>query len=229
MASATKLVILMHPHEARKVKAGTGRFAALSFADAEIIEGVGFDADPRLDALLADPAYAPFLLYPGAGARDLSAGGLTAADLGGRRLLVILLDATWALARKMLTLSPRLQRLPRLMFTPAAKSRWIIKQQPDELCLSTLEAVHELMSALDAAGLDRYERPDQLLAAFAAMQAFQLACAADPAKRSYRQRGFKDPAERRPTRRKRGGGARLFFRDKPGAGVPPAPPPTAAD
>ena len=212
MRSATKLVFLMHPHEVRKVKCGTGRLAALSFEDAEIIVGVGFDEDPRVAALLADPSYAPMLLYPGPSSRDLSRGGLARDDLGGRRLLVFLIDATWPLAKKMLRESPVLQSLPRLMFTPVAKSRWLIKRQPDELCLSTIEAVHELMSALERAGLDRYERPDQLIAAFMAMQEYQLACAADPEKRSRRRRPYAGAAERgKPIR---GRNARsVFFRD----------------
>ena len=214
MPSATKFLFLMHPHEVRKVKAGTGRFTALSFKDAEIVVGVEFDGDPRVRALLSDPAYRPMLLYPGAGARDLSSGGLGPDDLEGKRLLVILLDATWSLAKKMLKLSPSLQALPRLMFTPTAKSRWIIKQQPSELCLSTLEATHELMLALEKAGLDRYERPDQLLAVFKAMQDFQLACAADPEKASYRNSSVRQK-ERKPTRQSPKAQRRIFFRDKP--------------
>ncbi len=216
MDCATKLVFLMHPHEVKKVKAGTGRFAALSFRDAEIIEGIAFDDHPRLRALLSDPVYAPMLLYPGSGARDLGSGGLRPEELGGKRLLVILVDATWPLAKKMLRLSPVLQALPRLMFNPTARSRWVIKQQPDELCLSTLEATHELMLALEGAGLDRYERPGQLLAVFQAMQDFQVACANDPDRRSYRQGPYKGSAERKRTRR--GPNARnVFFRDSPAA------------
>jgi DTW domain-containing protein YfiP len=215
MRSAVKLVFLMHPHEVKKVKCGTGRLAALSFEDAEIIDGVGFDADPRVEALLSNPSYAPMLLYPGPSSRDLSSGGLTKEDLGGRRLLVFLVDATWPLAKKMLRSSRRLQALPRLMFTPRSRSRWLIKQQPDELCLSTIEAVHELMLALEKAGLDEYERPEQLISAFMAMQEYQLACAADPDKRSYRQRPYKGVAERK--RALRGKNARsVFFRDPSG-------------
>lgn len=218
MKCRTKLVILMHPHEIRHVKANTGRLAALSFEDAEILAGVEFDRNERLRELLADEAFVPMLLYPGAGSRNLSEGALAPDELGGRRLLVVLLDATWPLARKMLRLSPSLQSLPRLMFTPRERSRWVIKRQPHELCLSTLEAVHELMTALDSAGLDRYERPGQLLAAFEAMQALQIERAADPGSSGYRRnpdraRSARDafesgrPSDIRP--KSRG----LFFKD----------------
>jgi DTW domain-containing protein len=98
------------------------------------------------------------------------------------------------------------------MFTPTAKSRWLIKQQPDELCLSTIEAVHELLLALEQAGLDHYERPEQLLKAFMSMQEYQLSCANDSERRSYRQGPYKGVAERKKTRR--GPNARsVFFRD----------------
>lgn len=187
MKCRTKLVFLMHPHEIKHVKANTGRLAALSFEDAEIVVGVDFDGNARLRELLDDPSFVPMLLYPGEWARNLSEGGLAPEDLGGRRLLVILLDATWPLARKILRLSPSLQALPRIMFTPLERSRWVIKRQPHELCLSTLEAVHELMAALEAAGLDRYERPGQLIAAFEAMQALQVARASDPLSPGYRR------------------------------------------
>lgn len=177
MTVATKFVFLTHIHEYKKVKLGTGRLAALSLAQSELHVGVAFDQNPAVQSLLHDPRYRPMLLYPGPGARNLSEGALSAADLEGKRLLVFLLDATWILARKMLRLNPGLQALPRIMFTPREKSRFVIKRQPRAHCLSTLEAVHELMLALDRAGLDRYERPHQLLAAFDAMQAFQIECA----------------------------------------------------
>jgi DTW domain-containing protein YfiP len=174
MPVRAKLVFLTHPHEARKVRAGTGRFAALSLNGSEIHVGVTFDDDPAVLALLGDPRHLPVLLYPGPGARDLDAAPLSRADLGGRRLLVVLLDATWTLARKMLRESPLLRSLPQITFSPRARSRYVIKRQPGPRCLSTLEAAHELLLALERSGLDRYERPRQMLDAFAAMQEFQL-------------------------------------------------------
>ncbi|MFY8156208.1 MAG: DTW domain-containing protein, partial [Rhabdaerophilum sp.] len=84
---------------------------------------------------------------PGPAARNLSRGELAPADYAGKQLVVLRLDATWACARTMLRLSPTLQALPRIMFTPTAPSRFIIKQQPQEGCLSTLEATHETLLA----------------------------------------------------------------------------------
>ena len=42
-------------------------------------------------------------------------------------------------------------------------------------------------------GLDRYERPDQLLTIFERMQRFQMECAADPNRPGYRRNRYSDP------------------------------------
>jgi DTW domain-containing protein YfiP len=193
MRSETKFVILMHVHEDRKVRNGTGRFTALSFEDAELLVGQEFGSHPKIVELLSDPRYAPMLLYPGADAKNLSEGGLTRSDLGGKRLLIFVLDATWKIARTLYKLNPFLHGLPKLMFTPSSPSKFVIKRQPKSLCLSTIEAVHELMRSLDAAGLDRYERPRQLLSIFMAMQRFQIECMERNAKEGTGRRKAPSP------------------------------------
>jgi len=112
----------------------------------------------------------------------------------------------------MLRLSPGLQQLPRIMFTPAAPSRYIIKQQPQAGCLSTLEAVHELLTVLERNGLDRYPQPDLLLGIFQRMQDFQIKCAADPSRGGYRRKPYGDPASRRPGRGERNSGRDNFLK-----------------
>ena len=196
MSTRTRFVFLMHPKEFKQEKAGTGRLTHLCLPNSELHMGLAFDGHEPVQALLRDPAGFTVLLYPGPAARNLSRGDLTPADLGGRRLTVVLLDATWSGARKMLKLSPSLQRLPRLMFTPSAPSRYLIKQQPQPGCLSTLEAVHELLDALERSGLDDYPQPDQLPAVFDRMQDFQIRCAADPSRPGYRRQPYSTPAER---------------------------------
>jgi DTW domain-containing protein YfiP len=196
METRTKFVFLMHPKEFKKEKASTGRLTHICLSDSVIHMGVGFDDHDEVQALIKDPANFAVLLYPGTEARNLSSGDLTPTDLGGRRLVVFLLDATWSGARKMLRLSPSLQRLPRIMFTPTSRSRYVIKQQPQDGCLSTLEATHELLLALERSGLDRYPLPTQLLALFDRMQDFQIRCAADPTRPGYRRQPYSAPGER---------------------------------
>jgi DTW domain-containing protein len=196
METATRFVFLMHPKEFKQEKAATGRLTHLCLPQSEIRMGVAFDENEEVQALLHDPGLYPVLLYPGKTALNLTQGDLRAADLGGRRLAVFLLDATWTLGRKMLRLSPSLQRLPRIMFTPASRSRYLIKQQPHPNCLSTLEATHEMLLALERSGLDRYPDPAQLVGLFHRMQDFQMRCAADPSRPGYRRRSYSAPEER---------------------------------
>ena len=199
MATRTRFLFLMHPKEFKGEKAGTGRLTQLCLPNSELHMGKGFDDDKAVQAVLNDPRNFPVLLYPGVTAVNLSESAQLpafTAQLGQRRLVVVLLDATWAGARKMLRLSPSLQRLPRIMFTPEAPSRYVIKQQPQEGCLSTLEAVHELLTVLQRTGLDEYSLPDQLLGIFQRMQDFQIRCAADPSRPGYRRHPYSDPADR---------------------------------
>jgi DTW domain-containing protein YfiP len=196
MQTRTKFLILMHPKEFKQEKAGTGRLTHLCLTNSEIHMGIGFDDHLEVQRWINDPGYFPVLVYPGIGARNLSSGGLSGSELGERRLLVVLLDATWIAARKMLRLSPTLQRLPRVMFNAGAPSRFVIKQQPQVGCLSTLETTHELLVALERSGLDTYENPDQLLGLFQRMQEFQIQCAADPARVGYRHQPYGKPEDR---------------------------------
>ena len=180
MATRTRIVLLMHPMEFRREKCTTGRITCLNLANSEIIPGIGFDTDARVRALIDDPQNYPVLLYPGESAMNITDGGFPASALGDRQLVVFLLDATWSCAGKMLKASPGLLRLPRLMFAPRERSRFRIKRQPHSWCLSTLEATHELLLALEVADLDTYPDKHRLLDAFSAMQDYQIACQETP-------------------------------------------------
>lgn len=210
MPVRTKIVLLMHEKEWRRQKCGTGRLACLNLAGSEIIPGLGFDDNPRVRELMADPAKRCVLLYPGDHAVDLSLEPFPAKALGlepmperhldqmqypgpHKQLVVFIIDATWSCSRTVLRANPGLLELPRLMFRPREKSRWIIKKQPADWCLSTIEAIHELLLALEEADLDRYPDKQRLLAVFAAMQAYQI----DRAAVGYNPRRKTRKAQRR--------------------------------
>ena len=198
VTTRTRFVLLMHPKEAKKEKAGTGRLTHLALSNSEIVVGTEFETNAPLSRLIDDPSNHVVLLYPGETAVNLSQEAAASPFPPDRRLVVLVLDATWSCARKMLRLSPRLQRLPRIMFTPSAPSRFVIKQQLIAGCLSTLESVHEVLSALNRRRLDSYERPTQLLELFDAMQRFQIECALDPDRGGYRRHAYKAPGARNP-------------------------------
>ena len=177
METRSRIVLLMHPKEYKRQRTGTGRLACINLANSEIIPGIALDERPRIRELLDDAGNASYLLYPSPGAVDLGEreGSMRLAEeLGGKSLVVFLVDSTWACSRAVLRESPRLASLPRLQFKPQAKSRWVIKRQPRDYCLATIEAIHELLCALEIAGLDSYPDKERLLEAFAAMQEYQV-------------------------------------------------------
>jgi DTW domain-containing protein len=181
----------MHPKEYRRERTGTGRLACLNLANSEIVPGIALDGHPRVRALLEDPGLYPALLYPGPGSLDLGAPespGTLAREAGDRRLAVFLVDATWACSKSVLRESPRISSLPRLSIRPRERSRWVIKRQPRDYCLSTIEAIHELLTALEAARLDSYPDKERLLAAFAAMQEYQVMRAEAAGRARYLER-----------------------------------------
>ena len=125
---------------------------------------------------------------------SIGGGGFPASAPGERRLVVFLIDATWHCSRKIVRESPSLMRLPRLTIEPSSPSRFIIKRQPAAWCLSTVEAAHELLLALEAAGLEVYPDKNRLLDAFNAMQDFQIRQTAKAAIRSsHHVRGTREP------------------------------------
>jgi DTW domain-containing protein YfiP len=171
-----KFVFLMHPHEAYNQKTGTGRLASLSLSDSEIIIDKSFDDNKRTRQLISDCGYYPMVLYPG---RDavLAENFDFKAHLEGRTLLIFLIDATWVMARKMMFRSPILQELPRLSFSRSYRSRFNIKTQPADFCLSTIESSYYLFKELQKSGVcDPALDGEGLMAVFDRMVRFQIEC-----------------------------------------------------
>lgn len=161
-STRTRFVILMHEEEARKQKTGTGRLAALCLTNSELLTGIDFSDNPRVNALLSDPAYVPFVLYPGPKAVNFST--LPAAALpAGKTLLVFVIDGTWRTAKSLLNKSRNVRALPRLSFAGSYLSRFSIKRQPMAHCISTIEAVYHLCNEAEAAGHETIGRKKEVL------------------------------------------------------------------
>ncbi len=147
-----KFVYLMHPQEAYKQKTGTGRLASLSLTDSEIIIDSTFDNNLRLIELINDERYYPMVLYPDKNA--YYAESFNFKEIAKERILLIfLIDATWVLAKKMMFRSPSLQKLPKLSFKREYRSHFLIKKQPADYCLSTIESSYYLNKQLQQAGV----------------------------------------------------------------------------
>ena len=145
----------MHPKEAYKQRTGTGRLAHLTLIDSEIIVGIDFTENPRLKSLIENPNYYPVLMYPSedawtaTGYRENPPHTLKEA-CNGKTLLVILVDATWACAKKMVKLSKNLHILPKISFTAGYQSIYTFKTEPQEDFISTIETCYYLLKELRA-------------------------------------------------------------------------------
>jgi len=97
--------------------------------------------DPALPALLDDPRWQPVVVFPGEfAAPERVVAALPAAPSADRRRpLFILLDGTWAEARKAFRRSPFLDRFPVLGLDPAQFSRYRLRSAWHDHHLCTAE------------------------------------------------------------------------------------------
>ncbi len=166
----------MHPKEARHQKTGTGRLAALSLRNAEILIGVDFSRNQRLNELLHDPLLYPVLLYPSPTALPAN-NSQWACRKGNRILTIIVIDATWFFARKILRLNIELHTLAHVSFNVTRESEFEFKKQPQTGCLSTIESVYYLLEDFKTASVIEKTLPtDGLMKVFKKMVSFQLSC-----------------------------------------------------
>ncbi|MDA3939648.1 MAG: DTW domain-containing protein [Spirochaetia bacterium] len=174
--SNVKFVFLMHPHEAKNQRTGTGRLASLSLQDSEIIVDKSFDNNFKTQELISNPSFYPMVLYPGEDAQRAESFDFREA-LKGRTLLIFLIDATWREAIRMMHLSSSLQKLPRLSFTKEYRSQFRIKTQPKDYCLSTIESSYYLLKELQCSGVcDSTLDGEGLMDVFKKMVDFQIEC-----------------------------------------------------
>lgn len=163
LETRTRVVILQHPRE-RGVAVGTARMASLCLPGSEIHVGADFRDAPWLATLLADRAQPAALLYPGEGAIDV------VAHPPERPITLVVVDGTWAHARKLVRTHPALAALPRYSFVPAAPSEYRIRREPSPEYVSTIESLVYVLGALEGDP----ERFTALLAPFRAMVEAQL-------------------------------------------------------
>ena len=140
--------LVMAPYEALK-PSNTGWLVADVVPDTFAFAWSRTAVDPALLALLGDPRWQPWVVFP----RELAAPGRpTAATLdlppgvparAGARPLLVLLDGTWAEAHRMFRRSPWLDRFPVLGLAPATPSRYALRSAPqaDHLCTAEVAAL----------------------------------------------------------------------------------------
>jgi DTW domain-containing protein len=139
----TRVVILQHPREAR-LAICSAQLAHVAVATSELHAGFRFEDHPRIRDLAASADTA--LLFPGDAATPIDAIPPGAGWPG----TLVVLDATWPQAVKMLRANPRIAALPRLALAPARPSGYgDLRREPGPEHLSTLEAVALALGALE--------------------------------------------------------------------------------
>jgi len=125
----------------------TGWLIADVVADTYAFGWARTEVDPALLALLADPQWQPYVVFPG----EFVEPGRVMAQLlpatpdeePAKRPLFVLLDATWPEARKMFRKSPYLDRFPVLSLQPEQISRYRLRRsrRDDHFCTSEVAAL----------------------------------------------------------------------------------------
>ncbi len=181
----TRFIILMHPKEYKKEKNGTGYMTNLQLENSEIIVGVDFNNNDRVNEILTNEKSLSFLLYPGKDNFNLSKRkGSEMNSFMGEDPHIFILDGTWPCARKMLKLSKNLQKLKRVSFDNSIESKFIIKQQPESLCLSTIESVYTVLNLFKKGGVEQCDTTNFLIP-FEKMIAHQLEYILNPNSKNY--------------------------------------------
>jgi DTW domain-containing protein YfiP len=126
----------------------TGWLVADVVADTFAFGWTRTEVDPALLALLANPQWQPYVVFPGEFVEPQRVvTQVQAVDAQsnhpGPRPLFILLDGTWAEARKMFRKSPYLDSLPVLSLQPEQISNYRLRRsnRDDHFCTSEVAAL----------------------------------------------------------------------------------------
>jgi DTW domain-containing protein YfiP len=173
----TKFVILMHPKEFRKTKNGTGHMTNNSLENCELHVGIDFTKNRRVNELLNNSTYEPYVLYPDVNSIKLNTQALTSE----KTALVFIIDSTWPCSKKILRLSKNLQNLKKISFDHDKSSQFKIKTQPNQYCLSTIESTLCVLEQLNTHKIENIpeEKLLNFLLPFEKMVDYQLMCIHD--------------------------------------------------
>ncbi len=140
----------MHPKEYKRIKNNTGRLTHLSLPHSRLFVGVDFTEHAQLNAILNDQNNHACILFPAPDSQPLESSPLPSE----KRLVLILIDATWESARPMLRQSRNLHPLPKLSFSHTGVSGYRFKRQPFARALSTMETTQRVLEILTERGME---------------------------------------------------------------------------
>ena len=141
----TQIVILQHPNE-HKRQIRTAKMLENGLENCQIfVRRKIKDVDKEEDRLKH------WLKHPGAHVLFPKEDAKTPQELVkcDEKIVLIVLDGTWDEAKKMYNWSPILQTLPKMKLDLNVKSLYVVKTQPNDKCLSTVECVAYAVSQLE--------------------------------------------------------------------------------
>ncbi|WP_440093001.1 tRNA-uridine aminocarboxypropyltransferase [Pseudomonas syringae] len=141
VAADSGMCLLMYDTEPMK-PTNTGWLIADVIEDTYAFGWSRVEIDAHLRALLDDPQWQPYIVFPG----EFVAQERVVAEVAredGKRPLFILLDATWNEARKMFRKSPYLEKFPVLSLAPEQISRYRLRRskRDDHFCTAEVAAL----------------------------------------------------------------------------------------
>lgn len=141
--SQAAFMLLMYDDEVLK-PSNTGRLVADLFKDTFAFIWSRTEPNPDMLALLNDPQWQPYVIFPA----EYAVPDRVAAEVSAqpdKRPLFILLDGSWAEAKKMFRKSPYLNHLPVLSIDPDKPSRYQVREATKANQLGTAEVAARIV------------------------------------------------------------------------------------
>ncbi len=146
-----------------------------SLENCELYVGIDFTEHKRVNELLDDKTYEPYILYP-----DINSIKLNTQKLSKEKIsLIFIIDSTWPCSKKILRLSKNLQNLRKISFEHDKSSQFKIKTQPNQYCLSTIESTLCVLEQLAFQNIESITNNslENFLNPFEKMVEYQVKCA----------------------------------------------------
>ncbi|XP_071757864.1 tRNA-uridine aminocarboxypropyltransferase 2 [Centroberyx gerrardi] len=152
---STCLYIVQHPAEESRVLRTVPLLAAcLPPGKCNVLVGRRFNEEkhPDLAAVCRDSR--TLILYPGPKAQNLeelaqNQGGQEDQEVDAVRHNIIIIDGTWSQAKYMFLRNSLLHLPKQVQLSKALSSQYVIRTQPSNICLSTLECAAVALSILE--------------------------------------------------------------------------------
>lgn len=136
------VLVLQHPHEEKRCLR-TAPMLQNALPYCTIHKGKKFSTDTIPELASAESV----LLFPGPGAVEVSQ--LPTVRQRGRPYTLVVLDGTWHQARAIMHKTQELHRLPKVVVRSDVVSQYVIRTQPSDAALSTVESAALALAALE--------------------------------------------------------------------------------